>query len=314
MKPILTLAALLAFLGPASARAAETLNISYVKSPFNLQMIVMKEHKLLEKELAPYGVTVNWPEINIGARQAQALATGDLDVGGVMNTSSVIMAKSEGYPLKIIAGVARPSDVFALAAKKGGPLSIKDLKGKTVAGPKGTVLHNLLAAALQKEGLGLADVRFVQMDIPQAFAALQGGKVDAALLAANTVIMAQKEGAKVLTTATGLVEPKLVMAASENFINKRPDQLKAVIAAHDKAWQWIVENRTEAVALGAKTQGLSVEEAEQLFAWSHFTQRLDVSDIPGMEADMRFMLENGIMRNEIDINDLILPLALHGVE
>jgi len=310
MKPVITLAALLALLGAASAPATEVVNISYVKSPFNLQMIVMKDQALLEKELALLGVTVNWPEINIGARQAQALATGDLDVGGVMNTSSIIMAKGEGYPVKIIAGVARPSDVFALVAKKGGAASVADLKGKTVAGPKGTVLHNLLAAALQKDGLRLADVNFVSMDIHQSFAALQSGRVDAALLAANAVIMAEKDGAKVLTTATGLVEPKLVMAASENFIARHPDRLKAVIAAHDKAWQWIVENHQDALALGAKVQGLSLAEAEQLFAWSHFTQRLNASDIPGMEADLLFMLENDIMRNQVDIRDLILPQAL----
>jgi NitT/TauT family transport system substrate-binding protein/sulfonate transport system substrate-binding protein len=310
MKPIITIAALLGLIWAAPLPAAEFLNISYVKSPFNLQMIVMKEQELLEKELAPLGVTVNWPEINVGARQAQALATGDLDVAGVINTSSAIMAKGEGYPIKIIAGVARPSDVFALVAKKGGAAQVKDLKGKTVAGPKGTVLHNLLAAALQKEGLNLSYVNFVSMDIPQSFAALQSGRVDAALLAANAVISAQKEGAKVLTTATGLVEPKLVIAANENFITRHPDRLKAVIAAHDKAWQWITENHEEAVALGAKVQGLSLEEAEQLFAWSHFTQRLNASDIPGMEADMLFMLENDIMRNKIDIQDLLLPQAL----
>jgi NitT/TauT family transport system substrate-binding protein/sulfonate transport system substrate-binding protein len=290
--------------------AAEVLNISYVKSPFNLQMIVMKERGFLEKELAPSGVTVKWSEINIGTRQAQALATGDLDVAGVINTSSVIIARSEGYPIKIIAGVARPSDIFALVAKKDGPASVKDLKGKIVAGPKGTVLHHLLAVALQKEGLGLTDVRILPMDIPQASAALLSGRVDAALLAANAVIAAQKEGARVLTTAKGLVEPKLVMAANEKFIADRPDRIKAVIAAHDRAWQWIAENHEEAVALVAGVQGLDAEEAERLFAWSHFTQRLNASDISGLEADMRFMLETGMMRNEIDIRDLFLPPAL----
>ena len=309
MKPLLTLAAGLAFLGAASASAAETLNISYVKSPFNLQLIVMKERRLLENELAPLGVTVNWPEINIGARQAQALASGNLDVAGAMNTSSLIMAKGEGYPLKIIAGVARPTDIFALVAKKGGAASVEDLKGKSVAGPKGTVLHNLLAAALKKSHLGLDDVRFVQMDIHQGFAALQGGQVDAALLAGNILVMAEKEGDKVLTTATGLVEPKLAVVASEKFISRHPDRLAAVIAAHDKAWQWIAENHKEALALGAKIQGLSLEEAEYLFTRSHFTQRLDASDIPGMEADMRFMLENGTMRREIDVKELFLNLG-----
>jgi NitT/TauT family transport system substrate-binding protein/sulfonate transport system substrate-binding protein len=299
----------LALTGNAPA-AGKELNISYVKSPFNLQMIVMKEHGLLEKELEPLGVTVNWPEITSGSRQAQALASGDLDVAGVMNSTSLLMAAGEGLPVKIIAGVARPTDVFALLARKGGPASIKDLKGKTVAGPMGTVLHQLLVAALASEGMNIKDVQFTSMEIPQAFAALLGGKVDAALLAANMVIKAEAEGAVKLATATGYVVPKLGMVASESFIANRPDELKAVLAAHDKTWQWIEANHAEAVALGATIQGISVEEAEQLFVWSHFTQRFDAGDITSMEDDMAFLMDNDMMRNTVDVAGLLIPAAL----
>ena len=55
MKMLKTLALALALSLAASPAFAEkgALNISYVKSPFNLQMIVMKEHKLLEKNSNP---------------------------------------------------------------------------------------------------------------------------------------------------------------------------------------------------------------------------------------------------------------------
>ena len=312
LKGVIISVCLMVILCSIPAFAAGTkLTISYVKAPFNLQMIVMKEQGLLEKELMPLGITiVEWPEVISGAQQARALASGDLDIAGVINTISVIMANSENNPVKIIAGVARPTDVFALVTKKDAITSIKDLKGKTVAGPKGTVLHQLLTAALVKEGMNAKDVSLVQMDIPKAFVAMLGGNVDAALLAANTVIKATQENARVITTAAGLVEPKLVIATSEAFAQKYPDRIKAVITAHDKAWQWITANHREAVAIGAKAQGISVEEAEQLFAWTHFTQRLNAADIPDMEADMRFMLENGMMRNKIDIASILLPQAM----
>ena len=306
---VLFLAALLLLsAGPARA-AGKILNISYVKSPFNLQMIVMKERGLLEKRLNPLGLTVNWPEIDSGAKQALALASGDLDVAGVINTTSVLMANGEGNPVRIIAGVARPVDVFALVARKDGATSIKELKGKTVAGPKGTVLHQLLAAALAKEGLSMDDVAFIQMDIPAACAALHSGRADAALLAANMVIKARQEGARVLTTADGLVVPKLVMATSEALSKSRPEELAAVIKAHDEAWNWIAANHDEAIALGAKIQGITIEEAEQLFRWSHFTQRCAPEDIASMRDDMRFMLDTGMMRNETDVESLFLPQA-----
>lgn len=311
MKSFGLIAACMLLLTAGTARAAgDELTISYVKSPFNLQMIVMKEHGLLEKELKPLGVTVNWPEITSGSKQAQALAAGDLDVAGVMNSTSLLMATSEGLPIRIVAGVARPTDVFALVGKKGGPSSVRELRGKVVAGPKGTVLHQLLVAALTKEGMTMADIQFAQMDIPQAFAALQGGKVDAALLAANMVIKAQEEGANRLATASGHVEPLLGMMASEAFIKQHPDRLKAVLTAHDKAWQWIAANHDAAIALGATMQGISPEEAEQLFAWSHFTQRLTSADLASMQKDMDFLMENNMMRKRVDVGSLISPEAL----
>ena len=119
----------------AAGDADKVLNISYVKSPFNLQSIVMKRQGLLEKELEPLGAKVVWHEITSGAQQAQAMAAGSLDVGGVMNTTSIQMARGEGNPIKIVAGVSRPTGVFAIVGKKGGVADVKSLKGKIVAGP-----------------------------------------------------------------------------------------------------------------------------------------------------------------------------------
>ena len=106
------------------------------------------------------------------------------------------------------------------------PRAVADLKGKTVAGPKGTVLHQLLAAALAREGMSVQQVNFVQMDLLQAFAAVQSGKADAALLAANFVLNAQKDGAHVLARATDLLAPLLTMTASEKFL-KAHSRLRA---------------------------------------------------------------------------------------
>ncbi|MDR2452276.1 MAG: NrtA/SsuA/CpmA family ABC transporter substrate-binding protein [Candidatus Accumulibacter sp.] len=292
------------------AGAGETLRISYVRAPFNLQSIVMKERGLLEQRLAPLGVGVEWLEMTSGARQAQTLASGHLDIGGVMNTTSVLMANGEGNPVRIVAGVARPTDVFALVAAKGGVAGIGELRGKTVAGPKGTVLHQLLIAALAREGMNINDVNFAQMDIPQAFSALQSGRVDAALLAANMLIHAEKEGARILSAAAGLVTPILTMTASEKFLKEHPERVRAAVAAHDDAWAWISANLEEALSLGARVQDISPEEARKLYDWSHFTQRLDAGDIESMRREMQFMLDNGMMRRRIDAASIVLPQAM----
>lgn len=297
------------FASPAFAEDG-VLNISYVKSPFNLQMIVMKEHKLLEKKLEPKGIKVKWHEIDSGAQQATAMASGALDVGGVLNTTSVQMANAEGNPVIIIAGASRPTDVFALVGQENGAKTFADLRGKTVAGPKGTVLHQLLVAGLAKEGMTINDVKFVQMGIPQSFSALMAGKVDAALIAAGALVKAKQAGKPVIATATGLVTPKLAMCASRKFIEEQPELLKDVVAVQDEAYDWVMANHKEAIALGAKEQGISEADAEQLYAWSHYNKRLNENDIKSLDDDMEFLLENGMARQKVDSRSFVLKSAM----
>lgn len=311
MKNYLKLAAIAALLFTSSSYAKDdSINISYVKSPLNMQMIVMKEKQLLEKNAAEQGLSVNWHEINSGAKQAQALASGDLDFGGVMNTTSVLMANGVGSPIKIIAGVARPRDVYAIMSHKDGITSLSELKGKTVAGPKGTILYQTLVAALVKNNMTIDDIKFVQMELPQAFAALQSGRVDAALLAANMMIKAQEEGGTILTTASGLTSPLLVMTTTDKVLKEHPQWVELVVNTHDQAAKWIAENPQEALQLAANAQGISIEDAQKLYDWSYFTQRLNQQDIKDMYSEMDFMLDNDMMRTKITVEDIILPTAL----
>lgn len=291
---------------------ATDLNICYVKSPFNLQNIVMKENRMLEKEFAGSDVKVIWHEINSGAKQAQALAAGALDVSAVMNTASLLLAVGVGNDLVIATGAAHPNRVFSLVGKKGHNYSVKDLKGKTVAGPRGTVLHQMLVAALKKEGMTMQDIQFVSMDPPKAYAALVGNSVDAALLAAGLVVKANDAGMKTITTAEGLVKPNLVMVARRAYAEEHPDLLKRVVAVHRKAHAWINENKEKALEMGAKAQGVSPEVAQKLFDWSSFYDVLTEDDIRGMQEDKRFLIENGLMRTKmrIDVRSLVMPEAM----
>ena len=290
-----------------------TLDICYVKSPFNLQNIVMKEKGLLEKEFAGDKINVRWHSINSGAKQTQAMASGDLDVSAVMNTASLLLAAGVGNDLVIITGAAHPNNVFALVGKKGKQLRIRDLKGKTVAGPRGTVLHQLLVAALKKEGLTMKDINFVSMDPPKAYAALAGDSVDAALLAAGLVIKANDAGMKTITTAEGLVKPNLVMVARRAWAEENPETLARVVKVHRETLAWIRANKDEALQMGAKAQGVSKEVAAKLYDWSSFYDVLTEDDLKGMEDDKRFLIENGLMRTKIriDVKSLVYPSAMH---
>ncbi|WP_290374212.1 hypothetical protein [Turicimonas muris] len=71
----------------ANAELPETIDILYVKAPFNLQNIVMRKHNLLEKELSKDNVKINWILLTQGGKQGQALASNSAQVASVMNFS-----------------------------------------------------------------------------------------------------------------------------------------------------------------------------------------------------------------------------------
>ncbi len=289
----------------------EKITMVYVKAPFNLQNMVMKERGMLEKAFAQDGVTIEWKTITSGAKQAQAMAAGAIDVSAVMNTASVLMANGAGNPVMIVSGVAHPADTFAIVGRAGGAQDIASLKGKKVAGPRGTVLHQLLVAALVKNGMSPSDVEFVPMDIPAALAAVSSGQVEAALLAASTIIKAESAGCKVITTAKGLVNVNLVMTASKSFADKYPEALQKVVATEHEALSWIKNNWKNAVAIGAKEHGISLEDAERLAKWSNYYNALTNTDIKGLELDQKFLIDNGMMSAPVDVKAIVHPLATH---
>ena len=53
-----------------------------------------------------------------------------------------------------------------------------------------------------------------------------------------------------------------------------------------------------------------IADAEKLFNWTIFVRHFDENDMKTMEDDMEFLIENGMMRNRVDVRSLFLPSAV----
>jgi NitT/TauT family transport system substrate-binding protein/sulfonate transport system substrate-binding protein len=239
------------------------------------------------------------------------MAAGSLDIGGVMNTTSVILARSGGNNVQIVSGFSRPANMFSIVVKDPSITRIQDLAGKKVAGPKGTVLHQLLSAALASEGMDMQQVEFLQMGLPQSSTALLAGHIDAALLAGSLVIKAQKSGARVLTTAKGLVSPKLVIAARGGFADSYPELVELYAQVHAESVAWMESHLKDAILIGAEEQGISPDEARQLYDWTEFTTTLTNEDIRTMREDIAFMQAHDLLQNKIEPESFIAESAIN---
>lgn len=295
-----------------AADKPDSVKITYVSSPFNVPSIVMREKGYLDEAFAAHKIKIESPEITSGAQQIQAIAAGEIDIASVLGGTSAILAKANGVDLKIIAAYARSPKAYFLMTQADGPATLADFKGKKIAGPKGTVLNQLLVAALASQKLTLNDVEYINMDLPAARAALIAGQVDVATLAGNNAVLVEQAGGKALTSGEGLIKPTTVIAARNDFLVKHPDLVQAYFDAHMKALAFIASHPDEALEIAAKEQKISIEEAKKQLALYDFTPAMTDDDIANLTADQEFMIENAMMpkENKIDIKaDLVAPTA-----
>jgi sulfonate transport system substrate-binding protein len=210
----------------------------------------------------------------------------------------------------VIAAYSRSPLAFHVMAMPQGPKTIEDLKGRKVAGPKGTTLNQLLVAALVSKGLTLADVSYINMDLPAARAALLAGTVDAATLAGNHSLAVEAAKGHVIASGAGLIEPTAVIAVRSAFLRDHPKLVEAYLAVHRQALDYMAKEPDAALAMAAAEQKISLDDARKMMAWYDFAPTMTDRDVANLEGDMAFMLENKLLTQRIDIRrDLVHKMA-----
>ena len=300
--------------GPALAGTAtlpRSVRITYVSAPFNVPAIVMRANGYLEQAFAPLGIAVESPVITSGAAQFQAIAADAIDIASVLGDTSAILGRANGVDLRVVSAFSRSPKAFAIMTRADGPASIEWLKGRKVGGPKGTTLNQLLAAALASRGMRLADVDYLNMELPAARVALLAGEIDAATLAGADALLVTHAGGLTLATGEGLMSPMSVIAARGAFLTAFPDLMGRYLEAHRRALEFMRAQPGQALAIAAKEQRMSLEDARTMLPWYHFTPTISNADIRNLEACQDFLVRAGMLQKTIDIRaDLLAPMAL----
>lgn len=281
---------------------------TYVKSPLNVPSIVEKEKGVFAKAFEPYGLDVEYSNLTTGPEQTQALASGDIQFLNAVGATSIILSAANGADIKIISMYSRSPEAFRLFTKNASITSAADLKGKKIAGPKGTILHELLITYLGTAGLTENDIEFFSMGIPESQAALAGGEVDCALLAGPTAYNMAKDGYSVVTTGKGLVDATIVTATSNQFYEENPELVKAFLDAQHEVLSYMESNYDEIIEITAKETELSDDAVKEMFPMYDFNSAITDGDIASMKKTAEFMLDNAMIEKAVDVNNLILKI------
>lgn len=307
LSALLLAAAVLAGCSSAAAKV-DKINISYVKLPLNVPSIVEKQKKLFEDEFGKDGTQIAYSDITAGPKMTEAMAAGSLDFANALGGTSAILAASNGVDIKIIGVYSRAPESFTIMSTNPDIKTPADLKGKTVVGPKGTILHQLLLAAADGAGLKSSDYSYANMDINAGVAALMAGSADAALVAGPAVAQAQKNGAHIVTTGEGYLDATIVIAVRGQFLKDHRDLVQRYMNVHYKALQFMKDSPDEAYQMAASETGLTVDEVRTMYSMYDFNPEITDKDIADLEKTQQFLIDNGMMTKKVDIRSLIVSV------
>ncbi|GAA4421021.1 aliphatic sulfonate ABC transporter substrate-binding protein [Bremerella cremea] len=260
------------------------------------------QDELSEKELG----RVEWSTMRDGPLQNEAFAAGLIDVALTADTPAII-GRSAGLEFKVVGLIATcPQSLAVLVPKDSSVKNMADLKGKKIAATKGSFCHHLLALALQREGMSLADVRFINMSGPEINTSLQSGHIDAGVTWEPYISQMIGSGsAKVLLDGTGLKNGNEVIVATNRLIETSPQVIDALLEVAERGKLYIAEYPSEAASLISDDVGMPPEQLVGIFSKNHYLPPIDVATTDELDATQAFLHDLGVNRNKVDINQFV---------
>lgn len=289
----------------SSEQSKDKLVVTYVESPLNVPSIIEKNQGIFEKNFKDMGISVQYAQITSGSDQTQALASGDVQILYGVGATSVILSAANGADIKVLNMYSRSPKSFCLYSKDDSLTTPESLKGKTIAGPAGTNLHELLAAYLAKGGMTIEDVKFVKMSIPDAKAGLDGGSVDVALIAGPTAYQAKQQGYHMVTDGQGLIKAIIAVAVRQDFYDANEDVLKRFIQAQEEIAGFMKNHQDEALKIVAKKMDLDEIAVKEMYGYYDFNMNITKDDMEGFQRTADFMAESHMIDQPVDVNTLV---------
>jgi NitT/TauT family transport system substrate-binding protein len=226
-----------------------------------------------------------------------AFSAGELDMAYVGEAPATTAVANKAAGVVVVAQVNTEGSALVIAKENTAIKSLADLKGKTVAIPgHSTVQDFLIRKALKNAGIDPASVNIIVLKPPEMISALRTGQIDAFIAWEPHPSKAATMGVgQNLLTSGGMWpgHPCCALVTDKRFIVKHPEKVRAVVAAHVQATDYIHRNAGEAIAIGVKSTGMDEVTVRKAMQNVHFTYEINVE---GEKEYVRFLSELGLIR------------------
>ena len=253
------------------------------------------------------GYALQWSNFIAGPPIIAAQTGGSLDVGWMAETP-LVFAQAAGSSVKVV-GVSRIVDGkgsgYALVVRPDSPIrSVADLKGKSVAYMRGTVLHYMVARLLEDAGLSLNDIKSVQVTGLGA-SLLNNGSVDALTLTEPFLTDLQEEGeVRVIATGAAPTTQGLNYIVASDAALADPKKARAIgdlVARIARATAWQDTHASLAAPALAKIYKVDPKIAQKIIERSPSRYvPIDSSVIAAHQSEADLFHKLGLIRTRLD--------------
>jgi sulfonate transport system substrate-binding protein len=244
-------------LTPADDQKLSSVRIGYQKYG---TLNVVKAEGSFEKSLVARGISVTWILFPAGPQLLEALNAGSIDLGNA-GEAPPVFAQAAGVNLVYFGNQPPFPKGEGVLVKKDSPIQkVSDLNGKRIAFNRGSNVHFFLVKLLEKNGLKMEDIKPVFLAPADAWAALEGGSVDAwAIWDPYMTAAIDRSGARILQDADGVAANREFFLADRRFAQTHQDILLAVHDAVNRSGTWVTTKPEEVVRYLAPQLGMSEE-------------------------------------------------------
>ena len=209
--------------------------VADAKTTHHLNLYVAKELGLFEKR----GLDVQIIAVDDNAAARDMVVSGGADVFWTCPTVA-IAAIANGAPIRTIAQVKKPCTSVLLVPQSSAIIRLSDLIGKNIAGISPTC-EAVISLTVAAKGEG-ANFNLQRLAGGPAIAALEGGRVDGAILEEPHASIAELAGFRVVFPEVSASIPCRTINAGSRMLAGGAEQLKAFISAIDEANRIIMSN------------------------------------------------------------------------
>jgi ABC-type nitrate/sulfonate/bicarbonate transport system substrate-binding protein len=199
-----------------------------------------------------YGLDMSLKFVSSGPVIVSAVVAGDIDITST-GPEQFVSAILEGADLTLIGFIATTTPLMLYTQPN--ITRLEQLKGGTAAVSRLTSsAAYMLKVGLRQAGLeAMKDVTVIQAGgIPEAFAALQAGKVQGAMLSPPTTYKAEAAGFKRLWSGLGVEFPSLVLGTRKSFLRTSEDVALRFLQATAEGIHLFKTDREEALKVMSK--------------------------------------------------------------